>query len=78
MHSKGKVSMYKPGGRPTDDGKIAVVQTEKSEKTTIDDDDFVQTKKLWSNRATIRFNMPSIFDWNYSTYLSYYKIKNFD
>jgi hypothetical protein len=43
MHSKGKVSMYKPGGRPDSLGKIAVVQKEDKESKT-DDDDFVQTK----------------------------------
>jgi len=44
MHSKGKVSMYKPGTRPEElNGKIAVVQKEDKEAKT-DDDDFVQTK----------------------------------
>ena len=45
MHSKGKVSMYKPGSRPTEDGKVAAAQTEKDtkEKST-DDEDFVLTK----------------------------------
>jgi len=45
MHSKGKVSMYKPGGRPVD-GKISVAQEEKDTKDkTTDEDDFVQTNK---------------------------------
>ena len=43
MHSKGKVSMYKPGSRPTEEGKVSVAQKEKDDKST-DDDDFVQTK----------------------------------
>jgi hypothetical protein len=43
MHSKGKVSMYKPGSRPEESGKIAVVQKEEKESKT-DDDDFIQTK----------------------------------
>ena len=43
MHSKGKVSMYKPGSRPADDGKIAAAQKETTDKST-DDEDFVQTK----------------------------------
>ena len=44
MHSKGKVSMYKPGSRPAEDGKVSVAQKETTDKST-DDDDFVQTKK---------------------------------
>ena len=32
MHSKGKVSMYKPGNRPAEDGKVSVAQTEKDTK----------------------------------------------
>lgn len=45
MHSKGKVSMYKPGDRPVENVK-ALMQTK---KVTIpeddDDDDFLQTAK---------------------------------
>jgi len=46
MHSKGKVSMYKPGTRPTEDGKISVVQVEKDakDKSADDEDEFLQTK----------------------------------
>jgi len=44
MHSKGKVSMYKPGSRPTEEGKVSAAQQEKDtkEKST-DDEDFVLT-----------------------------------
>lgn len=41
MHSKGKVSMYKPGTRPQDDGKISAVQVDKEKDKSADDDDFV-------------------------------------
>ena len=45
MHSKGKVSMYKPGGRPSEDGKVSAAQTDKETKEkSADDDDFVLTK----------------------------------
>jgi hypothetical protein len=42
MHSKGKVSMYKPGTRPVDNSKqsAAQVDSDKKEKTE-DDDDFI-------------------------------------
>jgi len=45
MHSKGKVSMYKPGGRPAENGALSAVQvdTDKKEKND-DEDEFVQTK----------------------------------
>lgn len=40
MHSKGKVTMYKPGSRPTDEsGKISTAQVDKDKSS--DDDDFV-------------------------------------
>lgn len=46
MHSKGKVTMYKPGNRPTKEGEVSVAQVEKDTKDkTTDDDDFVQTNK---------------------------------
>jgi len=46
MHSKGKVSMYKPGGRPTEEGKVSAAQQDKETKETksTEDDDFVLTK----------------------------------
>jgi len=45
MHSKGKVSMYKPGTRPNGEGKVAAAQVDKeSKEKSTDDDDFVLTK----------------------------------
>ena len=45
MHSKGKVSMYKPGSRPSEDGKVSAAQTEKESKDkSTEDEDFVLTK----------------------------------
>jgi hypothetical protein len=44
MHSKGKVSMYKPGSRPAEDGKVSAAQKEDSKDKSTDDEDFVLTK----------------------------------
>ena len=45
MHSKGKVSMYKPGSRPAEDGKVSAAQQDKdSKEKSTDDEDFVLTK----------------------------------
>ena len=41
MHSKGKVSMYKPGSRPAEDNKQSAAQVDKDKKETTDDDDFL-------------------------------------
>ena len=44
MHSKGKVSMYKPGSRPSEEGKVSAAQKEDSKDKSTDDDDFLLTK----------------------------------
>ena len=45
MHSKGKVSMYKPGSRPSEEGKVSAAQTEKDTKEkSAEEEDFVLTK----------------------------------
>lgn len=44
MHSKGKVSMYKPGSRPDENGKVSVAQKDDNKEKSTEDEDFLQTK----------------------------------
>ena len=78
MHSKGKVSMYKPGTRPGGAGVAAALAEKDNKDKSTDEDDFVQTnKKWWYLYSKFRFNI-ALIDANIIVFKFYYIIKQID